>query len=338
VTTLNAILVWLLFFLICIGLGYPTLSRYDPGKIPGTSDAEAYCNIVRAAKVPPTDISHRILVPWVAKPFYWLAKGRLGSWNPALFGMLVSNSIFTAGAAVAIVILGLQCGLSYVTSLIGALLFLLNFAVANMNLAAYVDSGEAFFLTMTTWSLLSGRWFLLPVWAVPGSLAKETFAPFALTFVLVWWLTDRPIRAARLIWILALASFGFGTVFLALSGARGSSVGPLDFARELNAYSEVGFIKALLRCLTAKEFWYIFVWLLPLGVLRLHRLDRRWIIATAAVFVLALLFGAYNDALGNTARALFNIAGPLLSLAVSVRLTNPRQNHAVDQLPPITEP
>jgi hypothetical protein len=320
-STRNILLIWALFFLICFGLGYPTLNRYDPAKLPGSSDAQAYGNIVTGAKVPPVDISHRVLVPWVARPFYWLARGRVGSWNPVLFAMLVANSVFTASTAAAIVVIGLQCGLSYVTSLVGAMLFLFNFAIPNMNLAAYVDSGEAFFLAMITWSLLAGRWFLLPIWAIPGSLSKETFAPFAVTFSVIWWLTDRPFRAARLIWILGLVFFAFGTVWLALSATRGSSFGPLDFAAEMNRYSEVGFIKALLRCVTAREFWYVFVWLLPLGLLGLNRIDRSWSLATAATSILALLFGAYNDALGNTARALFNIAAPLLSLAASVQLT-----------------
>ena len=320
-STRTATLIWALFFLICFGLGYPTLSRYDPSKTPGSADAEAYCNIVAGVKVPPADISHRIFVPWVAKPFYWLARGRVGGWNPVLFGMLVANAIFTAGTAAAIVLIGLQCSLSYATSLVAAMLFLFNFAVPNMILAAYVDSGEVFFLTMITWSLLSGRWFLLPVWAIPGSLSKETFAPFAVAFSIIWWINDRPLRPSRWIWILGLAAFALGTVLAALSITRGISFGPMNFAAEMNAYSDAGFMKALLKCLTAREFWYIFVWLLPLGLLRLNRMDRRWSLATAATFLLALLFGAYNNAGGNTARALFNIAGPLLSLAASVQLT-----------------
>jgi hypothetical protein len=317
----NAVLIWLFFLSICFGLGYPTLNRYDPSKVPGLSDAEVYCNIVRGAKVPPVDISHRLLVPWVARPFYWLAGGRVGSWNPALFAMLVSNAMFTASTALGIVMIGLQCSLSYTTSLLGAMLFLLNFAVSNLTLAGYVDSGEALFLTLLTWSLLSARWFLLPVWAIPGSLAKETFAPFALTFAIIWWLTERPFRAARLPWIFGLAIFAFGTVWLALSTVHGSNFGPLNFAEEMDRHFEVGFSKGLLNSLTAREFWYIFVWLMPLGLLSLDQMDRRWSSATGATFLLALLFGAYNNGAGNTARALFNIAGPLLGLSASVRLT-----------------
>jgi hypothetical protein len=80
--------------------------------------------------------------------------------------------------------------------------------------------------------------------------------------------------------------------------------------------------------LKAREFWYTFIWLLPLGLLRLKRMDRRWIWATSATFLLALLFGAYNDALGNTARAFFNISGPLLSLSAAVLLTDSQPQRA----------
>jgi hypothetical protein len=64
---------------------------------------------------------------------------------------------------------------------------------------------------------------------------------------------------------------------------------------------------------------------LPLGLLGINRrtnhFDRRWLWATAATCLLALLFGAYNNAQGKTARALFNIAGPLLSLSAAALFT-----------------
>ncbi len=319
----KALLLWILFFLICFGLGYPILNRYDPGKIEGTSDARGYCDEVRN---PLSVFSYRPLVPALAKPFYWMANGRINTWNPALFGMLVATSILTTATAVTIIAIGLRCSLSYGTSLVGAMLFLVNFAVPNWNLAAYIDSGEAFFLALVTWSLLSARWYLLPVWAIPGSLAKETFAPFAFVFAIVWWLTDRPVRFGRLLWILALGFLACVAVLLSFSSSGGLFSGAWHYTTGMAVYSQVGFLHALLRCLRAREFWYTFIWLLPLGLLRLNRLDRRWVWATAATFLLALLLGAYNDALGNTARALFNISGPLLSLSAAVLLTN-RQSH-----------
>jgi hypothetical protein len=54
---------------------------------------------------------------------------------------------------------------------------------------------------------------------------------------------------------------------------------------------------------------------------RIKRMDRRWLWAVAGTFLLALILGGYNDALGNTSRAFFNIAGPLLSLSAAELLS-----------------
>lgn len=306
-------LLWVLFFAICLGLGYPILNRYDPGKLPGTSDAADYCDMVRA----PLSLSYRIFVPALAKPFYLLAKGRFGTWDPALFGMLISSSILSASTAITIIAVGLRAGFEYSTSLVGAMLFLFNFAVANWNLSGYIDSGEAFFLILLTWCLLSNRWYLLPLWAVPGCLAKDTFAPFSVSFATIWLLLDRPVLLRRAIWIGALAVLCALTVFVSLRGNGGLISGGLKYTRDMDALSRIGFFSAMARCLKAREFWYVFAWLLPVGLMRIKQMDRRWAWAVAGTSLLALILGSYNDALGNTSRALFNIAGPLLSLSAA---------------------
>src|SRR5262245_37670333 len=83
-------LLWLLLFCICFGLGYPSLNRDDPRRL--HYDARAYRLIVEGVENPAaTYYTHRILVPYVAKPFYWAAQNRVGSLDPAMFGLLVSN-------------------------------------------------------------------------------------------------------------------------------------------------------------------------------------------------------------------------------------------------------
>jgi hypothetical protein len=85
----------------------------------------------------------------------------------------------------------------------------------------------------------------------------------------------------------------------------------------------VGFLAGLRGCILDHTFWYVFIWLLPLGVLRLLRLPRPWVLACALAFCGALALGAYNNALGNTTRALFNVAGPILSLSAAIFLAGP---------------
>jgi len=92
------VVLWGLFFLISFGLGYPTLNRYDPRKL--GPDWQSYYNTV-TGQDSPDDIPFcfRVLVPYVAKPFYHLAKGRSRTWDPVCFGLLISNCLFSASAA-----------------------------------------------------------------------------------------------------------------------------------------------------------------------------------------------------------------------------------------------
>ncbi|MGB8099269.1 MAG: hypothetical protein WCF17_19080 [Terracidiphilus sp.] len=325
----HALPLWVLFVIFCFGLGYPTLNRYDPGKTLATSDAAEYCALVRA----PFHIDYRAFVPWIARPFYLIATGHIKTWDPALFGMLMANSMLTAGAMIGILVIGLRYGLPWATSLIAAFLFLLDWTIPNFSLSAYVDSGEVLCLVLLTWSMLSNRWYLLPLWAIPGSLSKETYAPFALVFALTWWLLDRPLRWRRAGWIALAAALGCGAVVAelhspgvnaVLGSGTSNSPGAVGFTVGMGDYRYVGFFRAFLGNLTAREFWYTFAWLLPLGLWRIRTMDRRWIWAAATTFTLALLMGAYNAAGGNTARAFFNIAGPLLCLSAASSLA-PRE-------------
>ena len=348
-TIKRAVFLWFLFFLVCLGLGYPTLNRYDPRKLPYAAvDGSIYYNIVVGNPSPPAvyDQAHRVntqvlaaenyyrlLVPCVAKPFYWLARSHVGTWDPALFGLLAANSLFIALAAVLLVDTGYRVLNDYPVALLGAALFLLSFAVANLDLAGFVDSAEACFMMVVVWTLYTGRWPLLPLWGIPGALAKETFAPLAGLFALGWWLMEarQSTRSfTRLAWVLAMGVTSMATVTLAMSYVSGGLVWPWQFAASMGAERLLGFgyLLAFLRCLTDRTFWYVFVWLLPLGLLRLNRLPRPWVVASALAFGAALAMGAYNDARGSTARALFNVAGPILSLSVAALLTEPKRQPA----------
>jgi hypothetical protein len=103
-----------------------------------------------------------------------------------------------------------------------------------------------------------------------------------------------------------------------MSKVAGGLVWPWQFA----AYVHVGrgLLHGLRGCILDDTFWYVFIWLLPLGLLRLRRLPTPWVLATAVAFCGALGMGASNNAGGNTTRALFNVAGPILSLSAAIFL------------------
>ena len=108
-----------------------------------------------------------------------------------MFGLLVVNSFFVS-ATVSLLLMVVQGQLgNYEVALGSALIYLLNFAVPNLRLAGMVDAGEGFFLMATIWSLCQEDYWMMPLWAVLGATAKESFVPFLMVFSLSWWLCSR---------------------------------------------------------------------------------------------------------------------------------------------------
>ena len=87
---------------------------------------------------------------------------------------------------------------------------------------------------------------------------------------------------------------------------------------------DVSLWQGLVGCLTDRQFWYIFGWLLPLGALRLNRMPRAWVGASLGRGAAALAMGAWINAGGVAAPAIFNAVGPILSMSAAVFLTAAR--------------
>jgi hypothetical protein len=208
-------------------------------------------------------------------------------------------------------------------ALLGASIYLLNFAIPNMSLAGLVDTGEACLILSLGWTMLCGRWWLLPVLGVLGVFAKETFLPFSITFMGAWWLSAHNIsrwRDCSLAYVIAAAASSAAALILLWSLWYGHLIFPWDIAME--HYKQIGFLEGLWRCITSREFIYVFGWLLPLGLWKLQELPTQWVAASLSTAAVALGLGAWDDSLGNIARAMFNVAGPALSLSVALFLTS----------------
>jgi hypothetical protein len=169
----------------------------------------------------------------MARPFYQLAKGRLRSWNPVMFGLLVTDSLFVAATALLIVVLGTREFGRYAVSLVASLLYLLNFAVSNLRVTGEVDAAEGFFLFALLWSLSELRLWVLPLIAILGALSKETFVPFSTVFMAAWWLVARetlPSQVRSLIWIITSAAASLATTTALQWWVVGHFVSPVEFA------------------------------------------------------------------------------------------------------------
>lgn len=311
---------WLVFFAIAFGLGYPTLNRYDP-RIQGPDQSGFYKMVVNASMDREHAVGHRVMIPFLAVPIHRLASGHVGSWNPVWFAMLVVNAAFVAAFAVAFLSLLARLGVRREIALLATFLYLVNFAVMNYQLAAYVDAGEAFFLMLATLALIEKRWLLLPLIAVGGTIAKETYFPIATAYVAGWlfalgeWKRPRVKPVAALL-LTALA--GFAVTTLLLSAQLGETTWPWNFAAKLQGSEETtSFFAGLWRLFANRDLWYVFIWLLPLSLPNLKRMPRPWLGAVVAACAVVLLLGAYDDSGANTNRPLFSIAGPLLALAAA---------------------
>ena len=170
-------LIWIILFLICLGIGYPSVNRYDPRE--KLSDVTAYYKLITES---PAEVKghfrYRVLVPYLAKPIYHLVKGRSSSWDPVFFSLLVINSLFVASSAFMIIILGLKLTSNFSIALVGALLYLLNMNMPIGHLGGLIDSGEGFFLLGVFLAILFDRWLLLPLIGFFAVLAKEKFFNF----------------------------------------------------------------------------------------------------------------------------------------------------------------
>jgi hypothetical protein len=319
---MSRLMLYILFFVICLGLGYPTLNRYDPRRA-GNIDSVQYYGLVMGS---PQDVEgrgrYRVLVPYLSKPLYLVVKGHVGTWDPVFLSLLVTNSAFTAASAYLLVHLGWKALSNPAIALLGGTLYLLNFTVPNGHLAGLVDASEGFLILAVAVTLLADRWWPLPILGIVGALAKETFVVLATAFAASWWLTtahsDRS-RFRRLAWVAAMGLAGLATVSGVQSLVSGVMVWPWMVMGA--ARSDVGYFTGLLGCLTERSFWYVLGWLLLLGLWQLRRLPQPWVLASVGAALAALHLGAYHNAGGNVARAMFNASGPVLSLSLALALT-----------------
>jgi hypothetical protein len=332
------LLVWGLFFLVSFSLGYPTLNRYAPttaavsaeNSYGGMPDTRYYASLVKNgfAKTPDSHWRYRVLVPYVAKPFYLLSKGNIGSWSPVFFGLLMANSLFVASAAVILFLIGSSVTGSRAVGFISSLLLLSNFNISNLYLAGLVDSSELFLMILTTWLLLQKKWRMLPFIAIVAFLARETAVIFTVGLSSGWLLVDairgrirRPEIYSILFYILAATALGLGGLVLLRYAGTSKFVPPWRFEGNIDSFSLASIRAGIWGLATSKALVYSFIWLLPLGLLGIRSIPRNWLWASVLTTGMALFLVVMMNAGENAGRPLFTTAGPMLLVAAASYIT-----------------
>ena len=331
-------MVWGLFVLICLSLGYPTLNRYAPDtsanpieqQWSSLADTIYYSSLVEKGfmEEPDSHWRYRVLVPYVAKPFYLLSKGYIGSWNPIFFGLLVANSLFVASAALLLFLIGSTVTSSRTVGFISSFLCLSHFNISNLYLAGLVDSSELFVLILTTWFLLHKKWWALPFMGGIAFLARETTVVFTESLSAGWFLVEIMKGELRRSEIYAIVCYGLGALVLGFGGlillryiGTSKIVVPWQFIDSLGTHDLGAISRGVSELITSKALFYGFVWLLPLGLLGIRVIPKNWLWATILTTIGALGLVIMMSAGENAGRPLFNVAGPMLLIAAASYIT-----------------
>lgn len=317
-TLLREVCLWGLLFLICAGLGYPTLNRYDPRL--AVPDAAIYARVaVNGPSTLNTPLQFRVLVPYVGRAVFVVVRNHTGSWDPLMFSFLAVNAFFVATTAYLLWRIAQRIVPETSVALLAACLYLLNFAIANVHLAALVDSAEACLLMALVSSMLYKRWYMLPLWGMLGAMAKESFLPFSMAMLLGWWIASRERSRRLAIWVAIAAGAEVATFAILHRAVSGHAVAPWTAAASME--SPTGYLSNLWNSLVDRNSWYILMWLLPLGLAGMKRMPREWRAAAAIGVLVAIILNAYHSTVGGggggLGRYVFNVAGSLLSLAAA---------------------
>jgi hypothetical protein len=312
--------------MIAIGLGYQGLSRYNPAESNLIDDSKIYSEIIKynTQGITTDHRSTRVLVPFLAIPIYKFSEGMIGSWNRVQFSLLVVSAFFCSLIVVLMVNICEYLFQDRLVGILAGLLFFTSFTVPNLYLAGLVDSAEAFFLLLLVHSILKKNWSILPLIAIFGSLAKETFLPSGFIIILIWYLYDayhaKVFYPTRILIIALFAIISVIILTLLKSYSYGEYTSLVGFTSDMNKVNNFDYDRALIAI---RRFLYSYIWLAPLAFFRLNTFPMQWVLSTflaaLAIFIMGWWVGASGAAIS---RYIFNIIGPLLSISAAVFVIN----------------
>jgi hypothetical protein len=316
------LLIWSVFFLIAVGFGYQGLTRYDPAQSSFIDDVVVYSEIVKNGTqgITTDHRSTRVLVPFLARPIYSIAKGNIGLWNPVQFSLLVVASFFCASLVVLMVGICKRLFNDERIGIVAGLILYANFSVPNLYLSGLVDAAEAFFLLCIVYVLLQNKWVYLPIIAVLGALSKETFLPVGSLIIGVWWAhevyIDRELKLEKILHIVFFVLISSIVVIALKSYALEEITYLWEFSESMRKDNNFSIERILVAI---RRFSYAYIWLFPLSLIKIKLLPVPWLMSAFLSTILIFFMGWWIGASGAAiSRYIFNVLAPLLSISIAI--------------------
>jgi len=313
-----------IFFLICLGLGYAVLNRFDPASLVSMNDTAFYTAIViNGIDGVSADFPDRILVPYLAH-LVFLIIPKIGSWNMVNFALLIVNSFFTSLSAMLILKMSYKITKKIEYSILSCMFFLLNFHVINFYLVSSIDSAYGFSLLLLIYSLYSQKFNYLPILAILGCMIKEVFLPVGSGFILGWIIYElykyKNIETTRVILFISFMAIGVITILLSdlmINSGNDTFLYWSQYTQNLSSNKVEFSLFAIF--IGAIKFFFTLGWVLILAIPSLKHLPYNIVFASFFACTITIILGYAAGVQGSDYARFIYIPGAFIfSLGCSI--------------------
>lgn len=320
--TYKSFFLLIIFMLICFGIGYAGLARFQPHKLPTMSDAASYYKMTQFHYTEvPAPFRFRLLIPGLAGMINLiLSKLFLGTWNSVCLSLLVVNSFFVSLTALVLIEISKELHIEPKLTLLSAFIYMVSFPVLNGHLIGLVDAGEGFFIAVLILMVLRNHWFLVSIITMASALVRETTPIFMGVYLISWWFLQRVLLKDQnskgiFYWLFAIV-LGVMAIYLIKFIVGGDPYAGHEFSLEI--LSQVP--GRLIDLVKSKTLIYTFSYLLPIGLLGIKQVPKALVVSSCCMGAAAILLGAYGGIGSNISRPLFNTMGPMLIISSTMFL------------------
>lgn len=319
---LSNLVLFYVFFGICLGFGYATLNRYDL-RDTGVRDSRAYLKMMDFNKDVSPPYRYRVLTPSIAGIIKkGLSHIPLGTWNKSFLSLLIVNSFFMALAACILGRIALLVTRDRHVSILAPFMYLTAWPAVNQHLCALVEAGEAFFFIMLIYLTCRNKWWVTPIVICIGILGKETLAVFGICYLMTYYAFQRIVEKRKSFSPIIFIVINILVAIATIQIVRTLIGGGVLQSRELSINLDLLLLtpRGIFECISSHHLVYVFFVLLPIGLMGLKHIPRGFLVSSLLTGLFVLVCGGYAHVGGSVDRSLFNVLGPVFAISCAVSL------------------